>query len=233
MHFYKSAKITVGLAFGKYAVLNSSTILAGCDHGRKRVFLNYFAIFDPMDIKFWIWVGIIVVTFIVRAAKKKQAPESAPKRSPNPDRTRQPVPSGSLEEKPRPMTFEELLEEIQGAKQPKPEPKPFGKPFVSPVVDHRAEAWQEEKKPLEDTAYDYRKHDKIYDIYDKAKEEAFHRPSLEETLKLEDTVMKFGQFKGYQHHHQRNIAMELTREIRTPAGLKKAFVMNEILQRRF
>jgi hypothetical protein len=114
-----------------------------------------------------------------------------------------------------------LLDEIQGSKQLKPQPQMMPSEL------------KQERKILEDTDYDYRKHDDIYDIYENAKKEAFLRPSLEETLKLEDTIVRFNPFKGYQREESRNLAAELAKEIQNPTGFKKAFIMSEILQRRF
>jgi len=42
----KSAKITVGMAFGKYDILKSSTFLYRVLKSLKRCFFNYFGIFD-------------------------------------------------------------------------------------------------------------------------------------------------------------------------------------------
>jgi len=163
---------------------------------------------------------VIVVTLIARATKKKQPAETEQRKDPIPDRE----PRTFRREENHPMTFEELLQEIQGSKVPKPQPV---------VQEELVDRAKEERQVLEDTDYDYRKHDQIYDIYENAKKEAFLRPSLEETLKLEDTIVRFNPFKGYQKEEPRNFAAELANEIRNPSGFRKAFIMSEILQRRF
>jgi hypothetical protein len=113
-----------------------------------------------MDIQFWIWVIVIVVTLISKFAKKKE-------------------------------------------------------------------------KDLERTDYNYRDDNSIYETYEKAKQDAFAKPSLEETLKLKDTDMTFGQFKGYQHVEQKSQASEILKDFHDPVGFRKAFIMSEILKTKF
>jgi hypothetical protein len=175
-----------------------------------------------MDIQFWIWLAIIVITFIARAAKKKD--QSIPKDYEGEDQrpTRPDL-------NPKPLTFEELLKEIQASKTPAPQPVVVRKPEY---VDYDDDL-KEEEKDLETSDYNYRNDDSIYETYEKAKREAFEKPSLEETVKLQDTVVKYEQFKGYQQVEQKNVASEIWSEFHDPEGFKKAFIMSEILKRRF
>ena len=52
-------------------------------------------------------------------------------------------------------------------------------------------------------------------------------------MKLEDTIIRFKAFKGYQKKEQRSLAAELAMEIRQPSGFRKAFLMSEILKRKY
>jgi hypothetical protein len=81
--------------------------------------------------------------------------------------------------------------------------------------------------------YDYRQHDKVYETYEEAKRQAFNRPSLEETMRVEDTVVKFGKFKAFEQATERDLMAEYLKEFQDPEGFRKAFVMSEILQRKF
>lgn len=171
-----------------------------------------FGNMDEMKIIIWIIIGIIYL--ISRSRKKQQPPVQAPEEY-EPESTAKPV------------SFEELLKEIQGAKTLKPQPKP-----VQQYTDYD-ENLEEEEKDLEKTDYSYRDQDQIYETYEKAKKEAFHRPSMEETLKLENTVVKFGQFKGYEQDTQPALAAEFARDLRDPANFRKAFILSEILNRKF
>lgn len=164
------------------------------------------------NIQFWIWLIVIVVTLWSRARKKTVPPASTSK------------PRPVAEEPTGPMSFEELLREIQAAR--KPEIKPSQKSY-------EAEKSGEEPGTLERADFRYEQPDYSNETYEKARMEAFQRPSLEETLKLEDTIVKFKQFDPYRLGQQRRLAAELVREMRDPAGFRKAFIMSEILNRRF
>jgi hypothetical protein len=180
-----------------------------------------------MELKVWIWLIIIAGSFIANVIKKKRQSAPSPAR-------RKPTSNGDIEaaqlpSENSPMTFEELLREIEGAKK--------SPAHRDPLPDEKYYGYSEtsEQKPalLEDANYDYRQHDSIYDIYENAKKEAFSRPSLEETMKLRDTSVKYGAFRNYQRQRSSAFALDFAEEIRKPSGFKKAFIMSEIIQRRF
>ena len=108
-----------------------------------------------MDLKFWIWLLIIVATLVGRAFKRKPAPPSPRRSDPNPDHDPYP-------EKRRPQTFEELLDEIQKSKAGVEKPRPVPVETAPPA-----------REVLEDTNYDYRQHDTIYEVYENAKKGPF------------------------------------------------------------
>jgi len=134
------------------------------------------------------------------------------------------------------LTFEELLKEIQSSKTVKPAPrpaerKPEPKKRETQVVDYDDDI--AESEVLEDSNYDYRKQDRIYEVYENAKKQAFHRPSLEESLKLEDTIVRFQAAKPYERPARRGQAEEFRNELKNPQSFKKAFILSEILNRKF
>ncbi len=132
----------------------------------------------------------------------------------------------------KPLTFEELLREIEGMK--KPEPAPVSQsPAPEPAYVDYDEEPREERKVLEDTDYDYRKQDKIYAQYEEAKQQAFVRPSLEETIKLEDTIIRFNEFSNYDKIERNNKALEYRKSFKDKESFRKAFIMAEIMNRRF
>jgi hypothetical protein len=185
-----------------------------------------------MDIQFWVWLIIIVLTFLARARKKNPKPPPPQERE-----------SWERDEKPssRPLTFDELLREIQGAKElrrPEPEPAPVrtrqlepAPPISKKEVDYDDDL-REEEQDLE-TIHTARDDNQSTDVYERAKREAFYRPSLEETMKLEDTVVRFGQFKGYESSQERAPMADFLAELHDPQGIRKAFIMSEILTRKF
>ena len=174
------------------------------------------------SFQFWLYVIIAVIYLLSRARKKKadespgpiDAGEERPRSSPGPQAN-----------KPRQLSFEELLKEITESKQQQ-------LPREEPVVDYD-EDLEEEEKDLEDVEYDYRKQNKTYEVYEEAKKQAFFRPSLEETMKVQDTVVSFGKFKEFEKGAETNVASEFLKEFRDVDGIKKAVVMSEILKRKF
>ena len=185
---------------------------------------------DDLKIIFWIIIGLVYL--FTRSRKKAKPP--VPQRHSAEEVDDTPAPN-------QPVTFEELLREIQGMKKVEEEPRPLPAPtstsYTHPSVKNEWKGYEpepgEEKKQLEDVNYDYRKHDKIYGIYDDAVDKAFLRPSLEETLKLKDTVVRFNQFKEYASDARLNLVQEYVKELKDPKGFRKAFIMSEILNRRF
>jgi hypothetical protein len=197
-----------------------------------------------MDFQFWLIVIIAVISLLSRLGKKKEAsPEPKPRnpdRPGNPDRYKE-VNRPVATERPKQMTFEELLREITEAKQkPTPPPPPALAPErrVPEVVDYD-EDLGDEVEDLEVVQVDTRRQEeeasrKRYQTeYDAAKRQSFARASLEETLKLADTKIQFGKFKAFEHEQQRNLLKEYTKDLKSPDGLKKAFVLTEILNRKF
>lgn len=188
-------------------------------------FINLFL----MDnFKLWLYV-IIGIVYLLSRLLKKRPEESKSQQMPPPKptpRAPQPAPASSPQKS---LTFEELLQEIATQKQQKPvpsQPRPVAKYTPQQPVD-------DEAKDLEDVNYDYRQHDKVYETYEEAKRQAFNRPSLEETMRVEDTVVKFGKFKAFEQETERDLMAEYLKEFQDPKGFRKAFVMSEILQRKF
>ena len=174
------------------------------------------------SFQFWLYV-IIGLIYLVSRARKKKAEQSP---GPTEVKDERPFSSSRSEgNKPKQLSFEDLLKEITESKQQQP-------PREEPVVDYD-ENLEEEAKDLEDVEYDYRKQNKTYEIYEEAKKQAFHRPSLEETMKIQDTVVSFGKFKEFEKRAETDLAAEYLKEFHDTEGLKKAVVMSEILKRKF
>lgn len=169
------------------------------------------------ELKIIIWI-ILGIIYLISRARKKPTPSV-------------PAPPSEDYADDKPLTFEELLKEIQTSKAPKAPPEPT----IEQVNEYRADDYEtvKERQPLEDTDYNYKDHDTIYETYEKAKQEAFYRPSMQETLKLENTIVRFGQFKGYEQQVRPSLAREFGRDLQDVKNFKKAFVLSEILSRRF
>jgi hypothetical protein len=185
------------------------------------------------NVQFWIYV-IIGIIYLISRSRKKQ--DKAPPDFPEVER-----PSRQSGSEQKPITFEELLREITEAKEP--EPKQVFSPPQPKAVEKKIEKSfptyedydgniEPEEKNLEEIPPSYRKKDRIYDVYEEAKRQAFNRPSLEETMKLEDTVVRYSRFKEFEIQESRNLLDEYTKDLNNPEGLKRMVVMAEILNRK-
>ena len=181
--------------------------------------------------QFWLYVIIGIIYAISRVLKK---PENQSKDFPEdikPDRNA-PRPAG---DRPKALTFEDLLKEISEAKQPQQQASYPVKRFESQPVDYDDELEDEEKRDLEEVSYQKRKEEseRVTKVYEEAKRMAFQRPSLEETLNVRDTNVQFGKFKVFEAEKQRNLLEDYTKDFQDPDGFKRALVMSEILKRKF
>lgn len=189
-----------------------------------------------MSIEVWIWLIIIVISLIARAGRKKKG--AATREAAN-------VPDAHDPDA-KPLTFEDLLREIQQSKK-KPEPKPTiskprpliesRKPFVQETkqkqdyIDYDDDI-KEEEQTFKDTSLDYQNQGKTYETYEKAKQEAFLRPTLEETSRVEDTDIRWRRFDEFAEHKEK-VNFKFINQLRDPDGFKKAFILSEVLKRKY
>ena len=174
-----------------------------------------------MDKQYWLYI-ILTVVYIISQMFKKKAKEGELES----DETYSP------ENEPRSpqkgMSFEELLEEITRSKSPEPQ---LEKPVKQTFVDYDDDV-KDEIEDIEKEDFDYRNEDQIYDTYEKAKREAFLRPSLGGVaLDEESKTMDFGKFKEFSIKKRKvNPYLDVLMDSN---GLKKAFIWSEILKRKF
>ena len=178
-----------------------------------------------MDIQFWVWLIVIVITLIARANKKKPQPFDSGAR---------PI-SGYQRQKLPACNLRRSIEGNPGRKVSKPKPArsviPLNKLLpVSMILKIMMTIWKRNKS-LERT--DYYANDKIYETYENAKKAAFSRASLEETMKVEDTEVKFNQFKEYSKKEGKGLASQYAKELQNPKSFKRAMILSEILNKRF
>jgi hypothetical protein len=183
------------------------------------------------DFKVWFYLILGAIYLISRLLRKK--PDTA-----LPSETRRPetsVPDFEVprrDDKPKALTFDELLREITQTKEQQPSYKPAPVPKTD-YVDYDDDL-KDEEQDLEEVNYEeYYRKEKPAKAYEEAKTAAFYRPSLEETMKIEDTVVNFSKFRVFEEEKKRNLLEEYTTDLRDPEGLKRAVVLSEILNRRF
>ena len=183
-----------------------------------------------MDAQFWIYIVIGVIYFLSRLLKK---PEQEPGQSPDPrpPARRNAAPTQQAAgERPRQLTFEELLREITEGKQAAPQ-------VPEPVKETEYESLEtvpaEEARSLEQVGFDEAENARVFKAYEDAKQQVLERRSLEETLSLKDTVMDFKKFDVFENQRRTRVKDDYVKLIRNPQMLKQAVVMSEILKRKF
>jgi hypothetical protein len=199
------------------------------DRNQRNRLFNLFYYFCLME-QFWIYIIIGVIYFLSRLLKK---PEQANGESPETQRPAQRRPRQSeptMSERPKPLTFEELLREITEGKQSQ-------KQETEPAPERRYESFEtdigEEARSLEQVSIDEAEDARIFKAYEDAKKQVVERRSLEETLSLKDTVVDFRKFDAFENQKKKRLTDDFIKLIRNPVTLKQAVVMSEILKRKF
>ena len=179
------------------------------------------------DFQFWLYIIIGAVYLLSRFFKKSvQRPDEASEVEPDKPVRRFEPPVAKPNVPSKTLTFEELLREITEGKT---ESQPTAQ---RPEYTNYDENLEEEEQDLEDVDYDYKK-DKVATAYEDAKQHAFRRSSLEETMSIKDTDITFGKFKEFERQEQSNVVDRYLGDLYDADSLKKAIVLNEILQRKF
>jgi hypothetical protein len=184
------------------------------------------------DLQMWIYVILGIIYLISRLRKKPQEQTDFPEYGPE-----DPVPGtgkaqpGRVEPvNPKEISFEDLLREItEGKTRSVPSTPEVSKPLYESYEDVLAE----EEQDLEVVTEEKYTSGKVSASYEEAKRQAFARPSLEETMSLSDTNMTFGRFKEFENDANKGLLSHYLSDLRDPDGLKKAFVMSEVLKRKF
>jgi hypothetical protein len=177
------------------------------------------------DFPIWLYIIFGVIYLISRMRKKPAAPTDFPEYGPE-----NPVPNAGKDQSgrtdtslPKQLTFEELLREIS-------ETKAGGKPERKSIPQSNQKSYEEDLEEEEEVV---ESDQRVTKVYEEAKRQAFYRKSLEETLNVNDTDMRFGKFKEFEKDVSRNLVQEYLTDFKDPAGLRKAVVMSEILKTKF
>lgn len=169
------------------------------------------------NLQIWIYVILGIVYLIGKARKKPEQPPVSNRRSQNGG----PV----VNEGPKTLTFEDLLKEITEAKMELPKPEP----------SREFRGYDEELNEEVDSSkqdYEYVGQE-TYKSFEQSKYEAFNHLSYEETMKLEDTDVKFGKFQAFEEDNKPSIAAQLAADFEDIDKVKRAFIMSEILNKKY
>ena len=182
-----------------------------------------------MDAQFWIYIVIIVIYFLSRLFKKGEQVVGESQETQRPERKtpgRATQPGGEV---PRQLTFEELLREITEGKQvQRRQPEPEVPEYESYEKDLGDEA-----RSLEEVDFDETETAGKWKSYEEIPARNVERRSLEETLRLEDTVVDFRKFDVFQNIDKKKLSDDYFKILRNPATLKQAVVLSEILKTKF
>jgi hypothetical protein len=184
-----------------------------------------------MDAQFWIYIVIGAIYFLSRLLKKPEEGAGEAPDAQQPER-RRPVQTQQSTQKPRQLTFEELLREITEGKQAS-KPAPAPQPRHTPQYENYDENLGEEARNLERVNFDEAENAAVFQKYEQAQALAKERRSLEESLRLEDTLVDFKRFEAFERKQKRNVLQDYVQIMRHPESLKRAVVMSEILKRKF
>lgn len=194
-------------------------------------FLNIFTYFCLMD-SFWIYIIIAIVYAITRVFKKATEPGDVG--APPPDREVRHDESGPApSQRPRQLTFEELLREITEAKQPTP-PKPAPRPVPAPEPYASYDAAdKDEDESLEEVNYNYNKKNRKVPEQRETERVSLEELYLKKSAEGSHSVLETGKFEQFEEKKEPGLLENYLGDIKDAEGWKKAVVMNEILTPRF
>ena len=171
-----------------------------------------------MEPKLIFWIIGLIIYFWIRSKKSnvpgnpEQEPGSAPPSSPG-----------------KPMTFEDLLREIEQAKQPA---KEIPKKAETSYEEFEEEEIREEVIPETVKPQWQYKPEAIEETIE-AEVTPTKAFSLEETLKRGTVDTNAPKFKEYEIVEENVLAKSVASDLNDPEKLKKAFIMSEILNRKW
>lgn len=178
------------------------------------------------DLELYIYIGLVLIYFLSRAFKQKKTPRPPGnyKDSKANDQGREPQPKRE-----RPMTFEELLQEFTGYKEP---PQ-----TMTPEVMEE----EEQEKVLEPAteAYEYQTYEgyedyktSSYTNYDEVFEKGQNLTTLDEQIDLKEPIEK--QFEPYDSASETcDRTKKYRRMLMKRESLRDAFILKEILDPKY
>ena len=179
--------------------------------------------FECMDnIQFWLYVIIAIIALLAQMRKKKGQQDQQEER-PRPVRRVGPVVDAEDTETvapARPLSFEDLLNEILVAKNPpKPEPQPVS--YENYEI--------EEPEPAVTPTYYQEYSNKALEKSERMSEK---HPTLTSSFDLDKSLVFNEHFKNYAVASEKSTASLFAEELKQHDGLRKAVIFSEILNRK-
>ena len=187
------------------------------------------------DLQFWLYVILGVVYLISQVRKKSKQQQNLPPEKPIDRDTTSTEPQWKTETQrssgQKPISFEELLREIAESKSIKNQPE--YETHKQPEYIDYDDNLPDEIQDLEDLEVDHTKNDPVFKKYNEAKNRDYSGYSMEDSRKLESVDMKFGKFKEFEVGAQLNLLDLYLSDLRGPEGMKKAVILNEVLNPKY
>jgi hypothetical protein len=164
----------------------------------------------------------------VCANKKK------PGQAPIPDESEDDPRDTQAPRQPKAISFEDLLREIQGEKtlsrpvEPKAVVQKPAKEYDFVDYDDDIPDEVEEYEKETTAANDER----AFQAYEAAKRDAYQKPQPVQKIKTEN-LDRLEHFKGYDQRKKKKITFDFLSELKDPKGFRKAFIMSEILNKKY
>lgn len=174
------------------------------------------------NIQFWIYIAFAVIYFISKSLKQSKKKEAEQQRNFSPLETE--------EDAPKPVSFEDLLEEITGRKTLNQPPSKPNWDKEQEVVANRGGSQDtraferegsERKFSDEESKKVYEESIKLASTYAK-----YDEPQV-------DSLAKWKKLAAVQNHNPTGIAAEIREMLADANGAKKAIILSEILNRKY
>ena len=178
------------------------------------------------DLELYIYIGLALIYFITRALKQKKTP-----RPPGNYRNTTPAEQESARESPRnrPMTFEELLQEFTGQKEPAPPVTPAAMEEVQ--EEEEFETIQEDSEIQTYEGYDDYK-TSSYTSYEELYDKSQNLQTIDEQVSLKEHPER--QFEEYEPKPPTFYRAGKYRQmLKRKESLRDALILKEILNPKY
>jgi hypothetical protein len=176
-----------------------------------------------MDEKVLFYIVVGIIYFIFSRLKKKPGQETEYDENNTPD---------SSQGKPTPVSFEDLLREITEGKVQ--QNRPIESPKAEGGAIQPAPAYTDYDDEIEDELEVFERNrqeqERVSQVYEQAKKQAFSRPSLEESLQFQEINSNQDRFKTFEKKVRSQSSF--LKDLKNREGFKRALIASEILNRK-
>jgi hypothetical protein len=179
------------------------------------------------DLELYIYIALALIYFLTRAFKPKKSPRP-PKdirgpASDSPDSTSRPA-------RERPMTFEELLQEFTGYREPQQTLAPTREEEVEEEVQHEEIQEEEHEYKYYEGYDDYKK--SSYADYNTVQQLEKDLTTIDEQVSFEEPLEK--KFDWGEIEIVKSIQSEKYRKmLQNPESIRDAIILKELLDRKY